>query len=866
MKKRFVAVLSALVMGSTFALSACGGKEEASAADEFKAAVDGVTLPVTVKSADEINRAYGLHEKLSEDERRSVKEYKTKLDGYSGICNAVISLVYYAGQIGDYTTYGDYNKKIEAAEKAYDALITAAADYKSVQDVVSAKTLIDGAKSVCEGKNVQINDYISAVASVEDYDDGETLYTEWSVKINAADEKYSFISSRDDDVYALPQVKEARLRLNGLKTKQGELLTTAQELSDKVNAAEEKYNEVFGEDSPYFDENVNKAFDAAENAYVTASAFNLTNDALTEQTRAKWSALNGKYTGVRFKTSFERDMSGVEAMLTLPSSVGELEEKLAAVESDYQRIPEADRAAVAAAKELFDSAKAKLPELKEQKSFIDGVNALDLGKMLVLKDIKDGAERASGLWKALSESYGYTSGVTQVDEAKASLDKKLSEIDKISLFVEEIDALPAVDALENTVEVYRHITAATLNYEGLTDSQKKYPIVINANMKFANATAKLDTMKSDMFTDAAWDKEGQAVEKGFNSLAYDEQTGLISGSGAKANYLQILYVVAENMPEHKVNGIVINKEHCGNADASEVLDYMSKNFEYVFTIYDAAGIKAGEIKKDLVFDEANQVPAAEELQKLFPIYHNETEFTYRYGVSIRVKTTATDEKMHCIFRNAEEVKSETASQTAGDGQSETSVMLSPHNLITLESNTRVQFIRNGTDVGGYGKSLNYKYVGAYDLYFYLGDSVNEENLLDWIRVVPETQKVGDYNHVKGAYVRTFLGSSLEELELAEITKTDQEYMADGVQDVTATVLSDSGTDKHKKHGWFMSSKVGYSDAWAQISSIAKLFRKLGHDIPEKSEVTIVAKLKVNAAGKEAGVKDSPFSLPIHVVF
>lgn len=538
MKKRFVAVLSALVMGSTFALSACGGKEEASAADEFKAAVDGVTLPVTVKSADEINRAYGLHEKLSEDERRSVKEYKTKLDGYSGICNAVISLVYYAGQIGDYTTYGDYNKKIEAAEKAYDALITAAADYKSVQDVVSAKTLIDGAKSVCEGKNVQINDYISAVASVEDYDDGETLYTEWSVKINAADEKYSFISSRDDDVYALPQVKEARLRLNGLKTKQGELLTTAQELSDKVNAAEEKYNEVFGEDSPYFDENVNKAFDAAENAYVTASAFNLTNDALTEQTRAKWSALNGKYTGVRFKTSFERDMSGVEAMLTLPSSVGELEEKLAAVESDYQRIPEADRAAVAAAKELFDSAKAKLPELKEQKSFIDGVNALDLGKMLVLKDIKDGAERASGLWKALSESYGYTSGVTQVDEAKASLDKKLSEIDKISLFVEEIDALPAVDALENTVEVYRHITAATLNYEGLTDSQKKYPIVINANMKFANATAKLDTMKSDMFTDAAWDKEGQAVEKGFNSLAYDEQTGLISGSGAKANYLQ----------------------------------------------------------------------------------------------------------------------------------------------------------------------------------------------------------------------------------------------------------------------------------------------------------------------------------------
>lgn len=865
MKKRFVAVLSALVMGSTFALSACGGKEAPSATDEFKAAVDGVTLPVTVKSADEINRAYGLHEKLTEDERRSVKEYKTKLDGYSGICNAVISLVYYAGQIGDYSTFGDYNKKIETAEKAYDALVTADATYKTVQDVVSAKAIIDGAKSVCEGKNVQINDYISAVASVEDYDDGETLYTEWSVKINAADEKYSFISSRDDDIYALPQVKEARLRLNGLKTKQGELLATAQELSDKVNAAEEKYNEVFGEDSPYFDENVNKAFDAAENAYVTASAFNLTGDKLTEEACAKWKALNGKYAGVRFKTAFERYMSGVEAMLTLPSSVGELEEKLAAAESDYQRIPEADREAVADAKELFDAAKAKLPELKDQKSFIDSVNALDLTKMLVLNDILSAKETADGLWTALAENYEYASGVTQVDEAKAALDNKNLEIDKIKLFVEEIDALPSVDMLENTVEVYRHITAATINFEALDDTQKKYPIVINANMKFANATAKLDTMKSDMFTDAAWDKEGQAVAAGFNKLSYNEQ-GLIDGSGAAANYFQILHVLAAHMPENKVNGIVIDQEHCANADASEVIEYMSKNFEYVFTIYNAAGVKAGEIKKDLVFDEANQVPSAGELQTLIPIYHNETEFTYFYGVSIRVKTDAADEKMHCIFRNAEEVKAEEVSTMAGDGQSETSSMLSPHNLITLESDKRVQFLRNGGTVCAYGKSLNYKYVGAYDLYFYLGDEVNDDNLLDWVRVVKETKKVGDYPHVEGAYVRTFLGSSLEEKELTDVTKTDQEYIADGVTDVTATVLSDAGGETPKKHGWFMSARVGYGDAWAQITSMAKLFRALGHNIPSNSQITIVAKLKVNAAGKEAGVKDSPFSLPIHVVF
>lgn len=64
----------------------------------------------------------------------------------------------------------------------------------------------------------------------------------------------------------------------------------------------------------------------------------------------------------------------------------------------------------------------------------------------------------------------------------------------------------------------------------------------------------------------------------------------------------------------------------------------------------------------------------------------------------------------------------------------------------------------------------------------------------------------------------------------------------------------------------LSNKKGYTNAWVKISDMAKLFGALGYNIPAGATVTIVARLRVNAAGAEAGVKDSPFSAPIQITF
>ena len=294
---------------------------------------------------------------------------------------------------------------------------------------------------------------------------------------------------------------------------------------------------------------------------------------------------------------------------------------------------------------------------------------------------------------------------------------------------------------------------------------------------------------------------------------------------------------------------------------------MKENFEYVFTVYDATDALVGEVRKDLVFEETAQVPTLLEVQQFFPLYHNESgKRVYSFGVRLAVKAGAADEDLHYSLRDGSEVKSAETSQIDGYQDPETMSMLSPAYLIYDENNTNLQFMRSGSNVCAYGKALDYVYVGAYDLWFYLGKEVREDALIDWIRVVPEEKKVGDYPHAAGAYVRTFLGSSLAEKGLAEVIQTDQEYIAAGVTDITATVMPTAGVAPHKNHGWLLSKKKGYSNAWAKISDVANLFRTLGFDIPSGADVTVVARLKVNAAGAEAGVKDSPFSEPVHINF
>lgn len=94
--------------------------------------------------------------------------------------------------------------------------------------------------------------------------------------------------------------------------------------------------------------------------------------------------------------------------------------------------------------------------------------------------------------------------------------------------------------------------------------------------------------------------------------------------------------------------------------------------------------------------------------------------------------------------------------------------------------------------------------------------------------------------------------------------TDQEYIDAGVQDVTATVEGPSGN--HKAHGWMISGTKGYTNAWTRVSVLINLFNALGYQIPTGTTITIVARLRVNQAGIEAGIQDSPLSEAIRVTF
>lgn len=868
MKKRLLAVLSAAVLCFAFLLSACSGKVGEITAEEFGAAVEAIVTPITKGSADSINGAYDIYYALGEEEQRAVEGQKEKLDGYAEICNAIVAVVTRSEEIGEYSLYSEYSKKIAAANDAYDALIKADASYKSDKDVAAAKAVIDKAQSVYTAKTTQIDEFVSAVSEIGEYSDTQTLYSEWAAKIAEAEEKYGAVSSAEDDMYTLPQVSQARLTLKGYNGKKAELEAVIAEFGAKVQAAGEAYSAAFGEGEPFYDDAVNSAFDGAEIAYIAAAAVNLTNDSVTEAIRGEWTALQGKYYGVRYTTEFEASMNGVEAMLGVPSMADELEEKLAAAEKGYAKIPEADRGKVAETKSLYDRAAEKLPELKAQYSFIMAAGGVDYASATDLNEVKGAIAEAQALWDTLAQEFGYTSGIVQVDDAKGVFDKKAAEFNTVKGYVDAVNALPSADALVNDKQTYELLSAAKELYEALTAEQKEYALISNAYMTYASADHKFEAQKTSVISESAWDKEGQVVAAGLNALAFDESTGLIKGDGARANYLQALYTAAAFKPEHRINGTVIDEENFANVDSEAVQAYMKENFEYVFTLYNAAtGLKAGEVRKDMVYDEAAQVPLLEEMQPFFPVYHNESEeVQYTYGVALAVKENATDAELHYQLRNTEETKAEGTAKIIGSQDEETRAMLSPVNLIFNENNTNLQFMRSGSAVCAYGKALDYDYVGAYDFYLYLGTEAKDEALIDWVRTVPETQKVGNYPHTAGAYVRNFLGSSLEEKELAGVVMTDQEYISAGVTDITAAVLSTGGQAPHKNHGWMLSNKKGYGNAWAKISDMVKLFATLGYDIPAGSTVTIVARLRVNAAGAEAGVKDSPFSVPVQVTF
>lgn len=860
--KRVLALLSAAALCFTV-LAGCRGNETETAVQQFTQAVEEIGLPIGKDSADPINDAYDLYFGLTEEQQRAVREGKQTLDGYAAVCNAILAVVYRAGEIGEYGQYTVYARKIGEAKAAYDKLISLSGGHASDADVRAAKALIDSAQAVYDAKTALIGGYVDAVNAVEEYDGSEISYSEWAAKLDAAGQLYSALSAPQDDLYSLSEVSEARKLLKAHNVKREELLAKIGRFEADVAAAEEKYDSVFGTERPFYEEEINGVFDQAEASYLAAKAARLTEDPVTAQVMETWQRLTGEYYGIRYSTEFESDMNGVEAMLTLPSLADELEQKLLSAGEHYEKIPQADRGGVSTAKALFDRAQELLPALKEEKSFIESVNAIDFTNETSLAALREKEAAAASLWHSLEEHFGYTQGTEEVDAAKATLAQKQAEIAAVGAFVDAVSALPT-DEVPNTKEIYEKLQAAASLYEALDGKQREYPLVVNANVTYTRIDARFEAQKTDMFSGSAYYKDGTEVESGFAMLSVDE-AGKLQGDGARKNYLQALYTVAAHKPEHKVNGVVVDESHSDNVDAEAVKTYMKENFEYVFTLYGSAETAVGEVCKDMVYDEAAQVPSDEELQAFFPVYYNESDTVeFRYGIAIRVKADATDGDLGYLIRAAAETKGETAAKTTGDPK--TRQMLSPANLLGTESNTNLHLMRNNSNVCAYSESLNYQYVGAVDVCFYLGNEVKEDALLEWIRIVKETEKVGSYPHKANAYVRTFRGSSLEEKKLSDEMKTDKEYIAADVEDITATVLATAGTAQNKQHGWLLSNTVGYGNAWAKIADIANLFSTLGHSGLSGKTITVVARLRVNAAGAAAGIQDSPFCTPIQIVF
>lgn len=848
MRKRILFAVTAIALVCCFALTACG-TDGASATSRFDEKFAALTTPVTLASEAAINAAYDEYYLLGEDARRELADKKAQLDGYAKLCNAIVAVTDKAARIGVYSAFTAFDKKVSAANAAYDALIALDADYAADTDVAAAKKLLDVALTTLNAKKALIATYINAVALVGDYDAESSLYSEWSAQIAAAQAAYNALGGDTDDIVTLADVAAARVTLKTHASEKAALAAVIADFEAKVAEAKKVYSETFADGEPSYSKAVNAAFDAAENARLAAEALNLTADAATDHARSEFAALCVKYDGIRYPYEFTDLMSSVAADMQTPSKYAALSKTLAKAEAAYNRIPEADRESVAASKEVFDAAMAKLPELGAQKEFLDAVAAVKLDTATDITEVKTLIAAAEAKFTALVENYEYASGVAEVDKAKEKLDGGKADCAATEAFVAAVDKLP--DDITNTRENYNALLAAESLYAAMTDTQRAIALVRAAYIRYHSAEQTFKSHMTAMFLADAKYVGGEEVPKGMKVFPIDAESGLITTEGALENYLQVLYTVASV----KQDGVVANGK-APAADGSNVADadfdaYIAANFEYVFTIYDpVSDKKLGEITKDLHYDvAADQVPTLTELQALLPVYYQEaTQKSYYYTLAVKVK--ATDPDLGCLILDSDTVRCE--EQGTIEGSTATANRLSNANLVTLETPNDhsgvVQWGRNGKTLGGNGKFLANASVGAFDIYFYKGNTVDETNLIEWARVVKDPA-------APNKQVKNYRGSSLAEKFPDLDVMGAQAYDDAGVSELTA-LCGVAATGR----GWFVDKKAGFADCHSRAASIKALLKLFG--LEEDTVVTITARLRVTDAAKANGVQDSDLAEPV----
>ena len=850
MKSKLFPVILVALLCVTFVFTACGAPS-ADALGSFDKAYEQITTPITKDSADLINSAYDKYYMLSDTEKREVEEKKTKLDGYADICNAILLFLDETEKLGEYTVYSEYSALVAAASEAYDALVALEGSAASDKDVSAAKAEFDTAAAILAEKNALINGYADAVSAVNEYDAGSTLYSEWAAGIAAAQEIYEQLSSADDDITETEIVSEARKKLKTRLESKAAIDVVIKDVEDKTAAADLAYETAFGQGEVVYDETVNAALDAAEQARLAAAALNLTNDVVLADELAVLDGLHAGYDGVRYGYEFTSFVSDAESLLADPMSYDKLAGKLDEAAKVYEKIPEADKASYTEVKAKYDSANAKLPEIKAQKEFIVAVDAVNVQTALNITELEEAVNAAEALYAVLTDDFGYSSGVEAVDAAKAELDSDRTDCNAISAFIDEVDTLP--EEITNTREIYDKLNAIGALYDGLTDAQRNTTLVISAYNRYNNAETQFNSHLVSVISSAAKYKDGSDVPAGLNTLSVDAESNQILPEKALDNYLQVLYTAAA-CHGGTLNGVALAADG-SNVDAPEFDEYMSANFEYVYTLYDAVtGLKQGEVRKDLHYDvNADQVPSTEEIESCLPIYYGEAKSrTYKYSLEVRIKENAADDTLVCNLLDTDAVMSAATGTVSGEVVNKlTNERLVAHEDPSNQSGV-IMIGRAGKGqrfVCGNGNFLNNAAIGAYDIYFYRGNTVSEDALIDWARVV----KKGTDNKT----VQNYLGSSLEEIVPDLAVKTAAEYDELGVENITNV-----GYLAATKKGWICDNAAAFRDLHIRANSMPMLMDYMGYNMASGDAVTIVAKLIASDSARAAGVSDGDLSAPI----
>lgn len=850
MKRKLFSVIFALLLCFTLLFTACGAPGDDSI-DSFEKAYSAVNTPITKDSADSINKAYDKYYMLSDEDKRQVADEKAKLDGYADICNAILLFLDEVDNIGEYTVYSEYSVLVSAASQAYDALVALQSSAADDKDVKAAKAEFDKAADIVGEKDELINGYVQAVSAVGDYDASSTLYSEWAAAIVKAQTLYEQISDSSDDMITLASISEARKQLSGRLETKAELDAVIQDFKDKTAAAELAFDTAFGSGEADYNESVNAAIDAAEEARLAAAAFNLTSDAVLASDLAVLVGLHSDYDGVRYGYEFTQKVTSAESMLTDPLSYDKLKLALEEAETIYGKIPEADRADFADEKGRYDAATAKLPEIEVQKNFIDATEAINVQSAINVGELETAFATADELYTELTEDFGYVSGIGSVDSAKLSLEQNRVDFTSVKALVNAVEQLPS--EISNTREIYDELEAIRVMYDQMTETQRKATLAVSAYMRYQNAKTQFSSHMVSAISAAAKYKDGSDVPAGLNTLSVDTETNAILPEKALDNYLQVLYTAAA-IHDGTLNGVALVADG-SNVDAAEFDEYMSENFEYVYTFYDAVtGLEQGKVRKALHYDvNDNQVPTVEEIETCLPIYYGEaTSRTYKYSVQICVKEDATDNTLVCNILDTEAVTSSSQGTVSGEVINKlTNERLVMHEDPTNQSGV-VMLGRAGKGaayVCGNGNFLNNAAIGAFDIYFYRGNSTAEEDLIDWARVI----KKGTDNKT----VQDYLGSSLEEKvpDLAVMTATEYDEL--GVTNIT-----DVGYLAATKKGWVVDNGTATRDLHIRPNSMGPLMEYMGYTMTSGDAVTIVAKLIASDSAREAGVEDSDFCTPI----